>query len=241
VAKVSVAAGALALGATNYIDAGRNLPWAGGLARRVGVELGLATVVLVLTANLTSGSPPAEAEAVVIPRSAGDPGLMLSLQPGRPGPNRATVSLQPPGIHSGTVDLEMQRLDDASGTSRVELRDDVGRAHGVAFAADGLLLPPDSRWAMAIVVRDAQGAELSRARFGVSMGAGGLVAAAGLHLSPELLIGAAFLLAGILALGFWVGGGRLPRTVPPLSRQALIFGAGVCIGLGGVLLTVALV
>ena len=63
--KVAVVIAAFALGAFNLFDGGRDrYPF--GLSRRVAVEATLAFAILVLTANLTSGSPTAEGRPIAI-------------------------------------------------------------------------------------------------------------------------------------------------------------------------------
>lgn len=233
-AKLGVVAAALTLGATNYIDAGRDLPIAGGLRRRVGAELALAVVVVMLTANLTTGSPPAQVSTVDVPASGGAGVLVLALQPGTPGPNRALVSLPEPGLHTDRVELQLERLDQA-GTTRVALRQDPTAAHGTRFVADGLLLPAHSRWSASVVVRDPAGVETSRARFAYALDADRLVVERGFRLDPGLLIAAVLLLGALIGLGYRLGGGGLPRTDPRLGRLGLLVGS-----LSGLLLGVVL-
>jgi Copper resistance protein D len=233
-AKGSVVTGALALGAINYLDAGRDLSVAGGLRRRVGAELALAGVVVVLTANLTSGSPPAEVATVDVPVTSGEAGPTLALQPGAPGPNRALVSLPPPGLHVGTLELQLERLDQ-TGTTSVALRQHLAAAHGTRFVADGLLLPAGSRWSAAVISHDADGAETGRTRFAFSLDADGVAAERGFHLDLGLLIAAVLLLGALIGLGYRLGGGGLPRTDPHLGRLALLVG-----GVSGVVLGTAL-
>jgi copper transport protein len=232
-AKLGVVAAALALGATNYFDAGRDLPIAGGLRRRVGAELALAVVVVILTANLTTGSPPAQVSTVDVPVSGGTSALALALQPGTPGPNRVLVSVpEAAALHTDRIELQLERLDQI-GTSRIALRPDPTAAHGTRFVADGLLLPARSSWSAAVVVRDLDGVETGRARFAYALDDDRVVVDGGFRLDPGLLIAGVLLLGALIGLGYRLGGGGLPRTDPWLGRLALLVG-----GLSGLLLGV---
>lgn len=233
-AKLAVVGAALTLGGINYLDAGRNLSIAGGLRRRVGAELALAGVVIVLTANLTTGSPPAQLATVQVPPNDGQAAFALALQPGAPGPNRALVSPPPPGVHVGTVELQLERLDQ-TGTTTVELRQDPEAAHGTRFVVDGVLLPPDSRWSAVAVMRDGDGTETERGRFTFAVDAERLVVDRGFSLQLGHLLAGALLFGGLLSLGYWLGGGTLPRTDPRVGRRALLAG-GVAGGLLGAVL-----
>jgi copper transport protein len=234
-AKVGAVAAALTLGAVNYFDAGRDLSIAGGLKRRVGAELALAAVVVVLTANLTSGSPPAEVATVQVPASNEATALELAFQPGTPGPNRALASLPPPGLHVGTVELQLERLD-AAGTSRVALRQDPAAPHGTRFIADGVLLPAGSRWSASVVTRDPDGVEIDRSRFAYALDADRIVIERGFRLDPGMLVAAVLLLGSLVGLGYRLGGGGLPRTEPNLGRLALLVGGASGLALGAALL-----
>jgi hypothetical protein len=235
VAKVALVGVALVLGAVNYLDGGRGTMMAGGLRRRVSIELGLAALVVLASANLTSGSPPAQVESVQVPPGSEDAGFALAIQPALPGPNRAFVTAPLPGIHAGTIELQLSRLDAGTGATRVPLRSDPNAPHGVGFMADGLLLPEGGRWDASVVVRDAEGIETARQRFSFGMAATGLEVDRGFALSPGLVVGTALLLVGVLALAYWLGGGSLPRTARDLGRRAILVG-GVLGGALGVAL-----
>lgn len=234
-AKVAVVAAALTLGGINYIDAGRGLAIAGGLRRRVTAELTLATLVLVITANLTSGSPPAQVQTVDVPPVGGSSAFQLAFQPGGPGPNRVLVSAPPPGIHLGTVELQLGRLD-GGGSTRVELRMDPTAPHGTRFVADGILLPAGSRWDASAVVLDADGIEMVRQRFSFGMGPDGLEVDRTFSLDLGILVGGGLLLGALVGLGYWLGGGSLPRTAPGIGRVALLIGGMAGAALGAVML-----
>jgi copper transport protein len=239
IGKVAVVLTALSIGAVNYVDGGRNLRLGGGLRRRVAVELGLAAVVIVVTANLTSGIPPAQVPTVRVPIASGEPGFELAFQPGRPGPNRAVVMAPPPGLHLGTVELQLDRLDTAAGSNRIPLRQDPSAPHGYGFLADGVLLPDGSRWTASAVVRDADGVEVSRTRFTFALGTDAIQVDRGLVLGPGLVLGALLGLAGVSAIGYWLGGGTLPRADRDLGRRALAVGGAVAITVGVAVIAVA--
>jgi putative copper export protein len=236
VAKVALVGVALALGAVNYLDGGRGTMVAGGLRRRVSIELGLAALVMLASANLTSGSPPSQVESVQVPPGSEDAGFSLAIQPALPGPNRAFVTAPLPGIHAGTIELQLSRLDAGTGATPVPLRSDPSAPHGVGFMADGLLLPEGGRWDASVVVRDAEGIETARQRFSFGMAATGLEVDRGFALSPGLVVGTALLLVAVLALAYWLGGGSLPRTAQDLGRRAILVGGVLGGGLGIALL-----
>lgn len=231
IAKVVVVGAALGLGAVNYVDGGRMLRLGGGLRRRVMVELGLAGLVILVTANLTTGIPPAQVPTVALPVASGDAGFELALQPGRPGPNRAIVVAPPPGVHVGSLELVLERLDTGAGTNRLPLRQDPATAHGYGFLAEGVLLPAGSRWTASTILRDADGAEVSRTRYSFLVGPDAVEVATGFTLGPGLVVGGVMGAAGIAAIGFWMGGGSLPRTERRLGRRALVVGGAVALAL----------
>jgi copper transport protein len=229
IGKVAVVLAALSIGAVNYFDGGRNLRLGGGLRRRVAVELGLAGVVIVVTANLTSGIPPAQVPTVQVPAASGETSFELAFQPGRPGPNRALVTAPPPGVHVGTVELQLERLDTAAGSNRIALRQDPSASHGYGFLADGVLLPEGSRWTVSALVRDTDGVEVSRTRYTFALGTDAIQVERSFALGPGLMVGALLGLAGVSALGYWLGGGTLPRTDRRLGRGALAVGGALAI------------
>src|SRR5207247_3647710 len=67
-------------------------PIGGGLIRRIMIEAGLAAVVLVAAASLTSADPPSLTRAIPIAPPSADRLVALSLAPGRAGPNLVIVS-----------------------------------------------------------------------------------------------------------------------------------------------------
>jgi copper transport protein len=126
--KIAFVAAALALGGLNFLDGGREVHRFGGLRLRVGAEVFLAVMVLVVTANLGSGFPPASDAAIRIataPSSAiveNNSDIVLEMGPGRPGPNRYNVYVEPPvSIYDDSVSIELDRLDANSGPTKLYL------------------------------------------------------------------------------------------------------------------------
>lgn len=253
--KVAAVGAALGLGGLNYLDGGRGRATLGGLRRRVIAEAALAGLVVLLAANLTSGSAPAGARAIEItPTIAGGDaaGARLAVQPGRPGPNRAIAELDSP--QAVTAELILRRLDADTGSTRIALHPETASGqHGAhapgapdaaadvvvasRFLADGVALPADSRWDATVVLTDAAGTELSRQRFRFSLGDRGIVdGAASPIIDPLWLVPVGLLGLGLLGLSYWLGGGTLPRTEPGASRVALIAGGTTSVALGLVML-----
>lgn len=237
IAKVAVAAVALGLGAVNLFDGGRNRPFAGGLRRRVGFEVGLAVVVVVLTANLTGGAPPRDLRLVPIPAVSGDDGVELALQDLPPGPNRALVTLPPPGLHVGTLVLDLERTD-ATSSAAIPLVNNPQGEHGYSFVGD-VLLPANSQWSATVVGRDQDQVEVWRTRFTFIMGATALDVDRGVSLDLGLVVGLAMLVVALAGLGYWLGGGTLPWVDPSLGRRSLLVGAALGVAVAGCLLLFA--
>lgn len=236
--KVFVFGAALALGAFNYVDGGRWRSWLGGLGRRVGLEAGLALGVVVLAGNLAAGSPPAIGRAIPIEPAGSSAvpagGAGLSVQPGRPGPNRYWVVLETPPSADAIVELRLRRLDGAVGETRVVLRatDDAR-----TFAADGGLLPADSRWDGSVVVHRADSLELGRSRFTFGLDAFSInEGRATSALDPAVVTALLLLAAALVAGGFLLAGGRVPRVEARSGRLALAGGGLISGALAIVLL-----
>ncbi|MGZ6294647.1 MAG: copper resistance CopC/CopD family protein [Candidatus Limnocylindrales bacterium] len=238
VIKVVIVVAALALGAINLFDGGRDR-YPAGLARRIAVEAALAFAVIVATANLTSGSPPGEGRPVTIAPAATSATntvpASLALQPALPGPNQAWVGFTASAPSGGKVTLVLQRLDTDQGTSTVELAASPpapGAGGPPTYTASGLLLPPDSRWDATVVVADATNHELGRQRFTFAFDASALSQGRQTPpIDPALLVGILLLTAAVIGLGFWIGGGRPPLVEARLGRQVLAVGSA----LGGLL------
>jgi copper transport protein len=253
--KVGLVGAALAIGLFNYLDGGRSAASPTGIRRRVMVEAGLAALVVLATANLTAGSPPAEGRPVPIreaPGSAAGGQAYLSLVPGGAGVNTVQVDLaQVPPIDA-TAELVLQRLDEEIGTTRLPLlavdqfgnvldghagHFSVGGSDLARHIARGAQFPAGSRWDAAVVVSAAQGGELLRRRFVFSMGTEGVTEGRDLPIvDPVLLVAFGLMGAGILALTYRLGGGDLPLTNPAVSRVALLAGGAVSLVLGAVVL-----
>ena len=241
--KVAVFALALIIGGLNYLDGGTDRRWLGGFRARIIVEAGLALGVVMLTANLTSGSPSAESDAIPISPAVssaptGASREAFAIEPGRPGPNRYIVQLDPPPATGSTVVLVLQRLDQDLGTADVSLRPATGTARaadgtgaagpGALYIADGGQLAPDSDWDAAVVVSTAAGTEVARQRFTFSLDLDGI--SQGRDLPPiDPALAVAILLIGMAVIGgaFGVAGGRLPRTDAAASRAALLAGSAI--------------
>ena len=235
-AKVAMFAIALVFGALNYLDGGRDRRWLGGFRTRIFLEAGFAVAVVGLAANVTSGSPSAEGRPIEISQavSTATPGavnLQFGVQPGRPGPNRYLARLDAPPPAGATVELDLQRLDQSIGESRIPLRPDPVSTFGppgTVFLADGGQLGDGTRWDASIVVSDATGAEIGRRRFTFGVGPDGIVEGRALPpVDPVLVVGIALLGLGIAGLAFGLAGGRLPRATPFASRLAMVSGGTI--------------
>jgi copper transport protein len=243
-AKVALFAVALAFGAVNYFDGGRDRGWLGGFRTRIFLEAGFAVAVVGLAANVTSGSPTSEGRPVEISQAVSTalPGSFdaaLGVQPGRPGPNRYVVRLSVPPPDGSTVQLDLQRLDLDLGGTRLPLRPAATSSFGPAgqvFVADGGQLGEGTRWDAAVVVSDASGTELGRRRFTFGVGRDGITEGRALPaLDPALGAGIALVGLGVAAVAFGLAGGRLPRAAAGASRLAMVSG-GTIGGLVGALM-----
>jgi copper transport protein len=237
--KMGLALGAFVLGGRNYLSGGRESDRR--FRPRVALEAGLALAVLIATGVLASGSPPAgELPTAIAPAastaaSAGS-APTLALAPGRPGPTRYLVTLDPAAGHV-TVELQLQRLDQP-GESRLELSPVAGQAG--QFAAAGGLLAAGSRWDASVVLRDHAGTEVGRTRYGFALDATGVSEGrAAPAIDPAAVVAIILLVAAVLGLAFTLGGGVLPRVDPATGRVGLTAGSilgailGVTILLGG--------
>ncbi len=138
-AKVALFVSALAVGAANFVDGGRALARLGGLRARMAIEAILGVAVLVATATLASGSPPANGQPVAISPAASttcSPGVGLAVQPGTAGPARFIVRLADAPADA-TVELDLNRTDAVGGGTRVTLREVAGAGSGASTAGGG--------------------------------------------------------------------------------------------------------
>jgi copper transport protein len=255
--KVGLVAVALSIGALNFFDGGRSRSWLGGLQMRLGVEFGLALVVLVVAASL-SRTPPAAGEVGValapVPDAFGEtvPGLTLSLHPGRPGVNGVEVTAT--GAVGGLpAELTLDRLD-APGTTRIKLTPVGSSANAApmpsmdhaampapptstapAWAGSAIVLPAGGQWDANVRLLSSDGeVELVRQRFAFTMGTDAVAEGRDrLIVDPIALVSLALVVGGALALGLGAGGWRLPRTDAVASRLALLVGGstGALLGL----------
>jgi copper transport protein len=253
--KVGLVGAALALGGLNYLDGGRSAGRRLGIGTRVLGEAAIAALVILAAANLTAGSPPAEGRPVAIAPAVGAAfggQVDVALAPGTPGLNSVKADLADIPPADASVELVLQRLDQSIGTARLPLIpvDELGNplgegGHGGHAGADGggagparhlangVQLPAASSWDAAVVVTGADGSELARRRFTFTMGPNGVADGRLLPpLDPVLGLAGLLLAAGVLALGFYFGGGHLPLTNEAASRIALLGGSTVSLLLG---------
>jgi copper transport protein len=240
-AKVALFGVALAFGAVNYFDGGRDRNWLGGFRMRIFLEAGFAVAVIGVAANLTSGSPTSEGRPILISEAVssaapGSLGASFGVQPGRPGPNRYLVVLSSTPPAGSTVELDLQRLDVDEGLSQLTLRPDPTSTDGPAgqvYVADGGQFGPNTSWDASVVVTDPAGTELGRHRFSFALGDEDISQGRSLPpLDPALLAGIALVGLGVVAVAFGLAGGRLPRAAAGASRLAMVAG-GLVGGLAG--------
>ena len=239
--KILLVIAALAVGALNFVDGGTDRRWLGGLSKRILLELGLVVGVVVVTANLTSGSPSRETLSVAIapaPSTAAEAAIDFAVQPGRPGPNRFIAAADGTPAPTGTsVTLLLQRLDSGDPPARIALRPTTDASGDVTYTADGGLLVADSRWDATVTVTDAQGTEVGRRHFTFSVDADGVSAGRALPpIDPILAVGLLLAVGGLFGLAFGIAGGSLPRTPRIWGRQVLIAGSGVGTALGTIII-----
>jgi len=239
--KILVFVLALSVGLLNYLDGGRDGIRRLGLSRRLLVELVLGVAVLAITANLTSGSPTGSDRPVAIAPApstvASAEPATLALLPGRPGPNGFEAGLPTPPPQGSTVELVLQRLDQDVGSSRTTMRPDFERATP-QFVTDATL-PPGSHWDATVIATDPSGSEIARERFVFALDAEGISEGrATPPLDPGLLAAVLLLVLGVVGLGFELGGGTLPRTLPDASRPAVLGAstAGIVLGLAALVI-----
>jgi hypothetical protein len=199
-------------------------------------EAAFAIGVLVLAGNLAAASPPGLGRPIEIaraPSTASDStAAILTIQPGRPGPNRFVVTFPGGTAPDEPVELRLQRTDGTLGSTTVRLQPP--GAGSSAWAADAGILPASSTWDAAVVVLAPDGTtESGRARFAFSLDESRIVAGRALPLiDPSIASGGLMLLAALITLGFVVAGGRMPRVEPRVGRAAALVGGASALGLG---------
>jgi len=241
--KVAVVVAAFALGAINLFDGGRDR-YPLGLSRRVAVEAALAFAILVLTANLTSGSPTAEGRPIAItpvPTTAGTTiDAEFAVQPAQPGPNQLWVGLTKAPPAGATVSIVIQRLDATEGTSTLKLVPATavpGVSGAAVYTASGVSLAPNSEWDASVILTGADGTEVGRARFDYALGQDDLTAGAQIPLlDPALLVAIVLLAGGVIGFAFVLGGGRPPLVETGIGRRVLAVGSVVGGALGVLIL-----
>ena len=235
--KVLIVGAAFAVGAVNYLDAGRDLPIGGGLIRRITIEAGLAAVVVVAAASLTSADPPSLTRAIPIASAGTDRLVSLSLAPGRAGPNLAIVSgpvpvgatleLTPLGGEgepaAAPEPLALGPLDLVPGAAAAQARSQTGGHVGVTTS-----IPP-GRWDAAIVVGAAGG---TIARFDFGLDGSGITEGRQAPPIPPPLLAAIGLLIGALLGAALLARGLAPPLVERRAGRASMAAFSV---LGGVL------
>jgi len=236
VIKIGVFILAVAVGALNYIDGGRDKAWLGGLPKRLLLELCLAIAVVVIAANLTSGSPTGADRPVAIAPDGGAPAasmpVSLALQPGRPGPNRYVVALPAAPATGVSAQLVLARRDGGPGSATLPLSADPADPSGRSQVADVADLVGDSQWQATVVLTDPNGTEISSQQFGFALDAEGLSAGrATPPIDPILVVALLLILGALCGTALTLAGRSLPRTVPETSRVAVLGGSLV----GGIL------
>lgn len=239
--KILLFLGAIGIGALNYLERPRSLVARLPFGRRVSVEAVLGVCVVIATALLASGSPPAGVRPIQIAPAAADAvpangpvaGATFGIEPARPGPNRYTVTLQGDIPATATVELRLRRLDADQGISTLALTRIEGS--GIMYGAPGGLLPANSSWDATVAVRDSSNLTLgnSQRRFTFALDDSGISEGRALPLlDPALALALLLLALGVLALAYAVGGGRLPRTDAVASRVSLLAGGAAAVVVG---------
>jgi methionine-rich copper-binding protein CopC/putative copper export protein len=240
--KVIAFAAALSLGAFNYLDGGRRRASVGGFERRIAFEAAFAIGVVVLAGNLAAASPPGLGRPVEIAQAATSATARLdgslAIQPGRPGPNRFTVSLDASPPAGSIVELRLHRTDDMLGASTVALRPvSEGHSGARAFVADAGILPAESGWNAEVVVVDEAGIEQARARFAFVLDDATIASGRAMPpIAPSLAAAGAMLIAALITLAFVLAGGAIPRVEPRLGRAAALAASVSAAALGLVVL-----
>lgn len=230
--KILLALAAFLIGARNFVGGGAAADRRFG--PRVAVEAGLALGVILATAVLTSGAPPAQNAPIAIAQatstgSAGGFTTTLALAPGRPGPTRYAVTVEPAPPADNTVDLQLTRLD-ATGDSRVTMR---RGTDPTTYQSAGGLLPANSRWDATVIVRGADTVERSRTRYAFALDAASISEGrATPPLDPVLVVALLLLVSAVVGGVLLLARVHLPRVDPGVGRGALAGGAACALVLG---------
>jgi copper transport protein len=214
--KVVIVGAAFAVGAVNYLDGGRDLKLGGGISRRIVLEAGIAAVVVVATASLTSGDPPALTRPVAIVPTSSDRLVSLSIAPGRSGPNLilvsgpvpvgAVVELRPMAGSGQATSAVLGVLDALPGAAAARVRALPGGHVGATLAI------PAGRWEAAVALT---GGGTPLARFGFALDTTGVTEGRDApRVPPPLLAGIGLVLLALLAAAFLARG-----LVPPLVER----------------------
>ena len=240
-AKIVVVLAALALGALNFLDAGRGRGWLGGFRTRIVAEVTLAAMILLVTANLGSGFPPASQRPIPIQETVSSAvvegqarRLNLDIGPGRPGLNRVIVTVDPAPPEFTRVTVDLVNRVSGSGVNTLFLKlagDDPTKR---IFFLDGGLLPPNTTWDVTVAATNPDGLELAHGRFEFSLDRTGIVSGRKVPpIDPGLALGFLLLCASVLGGVYALGGGSLPGVHAATGRVALAGGGvvGSAIGL----------
>jgi hypothetical protein len=223
VLKVVVVAAAFGIGALNFLDGGRDLRIGGGLDRRIVLEAGVAFIVVVATAQLTSTDPPGLTRPVPIaPTGVAGP-VSIELAPARAGPNLfvvtgpvpigAVVRLKPADSSETPLIATLGRLDDEAGTAAERARAEPG-AHLAATATVA-----SGAWDIEVALQPA-GTAVARYRF--TLDAAGLTAGRRSPLpSPLVPIALVLLLVAAGAAAILVLRLRLPNLDAAVTRRSM--------------------
>jgi hypothetical protein len=214
--KVLIVGTAFAVGAVNYLDGGRDLPIGGGISRRIVLEAGIAAVVIVATASLTSGDPPSLTRPVAIVPAGSDGLVSLSLAPARTGPNLiivsgpvplgATVELRPAAGTGQAEAAVLGSLEALPGAAAARVRGAPGGHVGAPLAI------PTGRWE-AVVVLPGGGPPVARFSFALDS-AGVTEGREAPAVPPPLLAGIGLVLLALLGAALLARG-----LVPPLVER----------------------
>ena len=197
-------------------------------------------MVLLVTANLGSGFPPASQRPIPIQETISSAvvegqarTLLLDVGPGRPGLNRyiVTVDPAPPEFTRVTVELTNRT---GSGTNTIFLKlagDDPTKR---IFFSDGGVLAPNSSWDVTVAATNPDGLELAHGRFEFGLDRTGIISGRKVPpIDPGLALGFLLLCASVLGGVYALGGGSLPGVHAATGRVALAGGGvvGSAIGL----------
>lgn len=226
--KVVVVAAAFAVGGLNFLDGGRDLPVGGGLARRVTLEAGLAALVLVAAASLTTLEPTAPTKPVALAPNGADGPVTFALAPGRAGPVLLVVGgpvpvgaqlrMTPIGDGSvvdvrSTVSLTLESLEGVAGTAAEGAR----LGPGAHLGATAVLAP--GRWDASVALSEDTAPV---ADFVFALDASGVTEGRRTPpVPPPLVIGVGLVVLAVVAALGALRGAAVPLIDPAVGRISL--------------------